>query len=347
MRYDLGTRASRRSLLTGALGVGATALLAACGDTASDSPSTSGSAAAAGPFTYTDGRGRQISLPKIPTKIVAQISAAAALWDFGIRPIGIFGPSTKADGTPGRESGTLDLSAVTSVGNIYGEFNIEKYLTLAPELLIAGMFDPKLLWYVPEDSEPQIEQIAPTLGVQLSKVTLADAIGLYADLAGKLGADLGTPALAAAKTAFEAADATLKTAGAAATAAGLRVGVLSASKDTVYMAVPQYYPDLLHYQAAGVPIVAPQKPDGPDAWWESVSWENVAKYPFDVIMYDARSGTPPHTEWAKTQPGWAALPAVKNNQVIDWYSESQHSYQGYTPHLTELAAKLGTMKKVA
>ena len=347
MRYDLGARASRRSLLTGALGLGTTAVLAACGGSDDETPSASGSSAAAGPFTYTDGRGRQISLPKVPTKIVAQVGAAAALWDFGIRPIGIFGPSTKADGSQDPQSGGIDLASVTSVGNIFGEFNVEKYLSLAPELLIAGMYDPKLLWYVPEQTEPQIEQIAPTLGVQLSEVPLDRAIGLYEDLAGKLGANTATPELTAAKAAFATASAAVKTAGAAATAAGLRVAAFSGSKDVLYMSIPKYSPDLSYYQAQGVPLTVPGKPDSEGAWWESLSWENAAKYPVDVILYDARTQAIPHTELVRTQPAFAALPAVKAGQIVDWFSEAQYSYQGYTPQLTELAAKLATFKKVA
>jgi iron complex transport system substrate-binding protein len=347
MRYDLGARASRRTLLTGALGLGATAVLAACGGSDDDTPSASGSAAAAGPFTYTDGRGRQISLPTVPTKIVAQVGAAAALWDFGIRPIGVFGPSTKTDGTQDRQSGSVDLKSVTSVGNVYGEFNVEKYLSLAPELLIAGMYDPKLLWYVPEETEPQIEQIAPTLGVQLTEVPLDRAIGLYEELAGKLGANTATPELAAAKSAFATASAAVKTAGAAATAAGLRVAAFSGSKDVLYMSIPKYSPDLSYYLAQGVPLTVPTKPDSEGAWWESLSWENAAKYPIDVILYDARTQALPSAELIKTQPAFAALPAVKAGQIVDWFSEAQYSYQGYTPQMTELAAKLSTFKKVA
>ncbi len=91
----------------------------------------------------------------------------------------------------------------------------------------------------------------------------------------------------------------------------------------------------------------PDKPDSEGAWWESLSWENVGKYPLDVILYDARTQALPQAELLKTQPAWAALPAVKAGQVIDWYSEAQYSYQGYTPQLTNLAAKLATFTKVA
>jgi iron-desferrioxamine transport system substrate-binding protein len=346
MRNTFGTRTSRRGLLTGALGLGATALLAACGDD-DRTPTAAGSAAAAGPFTYTDGRGRNISLPTTPTKIVAQVGAAAALWDFGVRPTGIFGPSKKADGSQDPQSGSVDLAAVTSVGNVYGEFNVEKYLALQPDLMISTMFDPKLLWYVPEESAGKIEQIAPTLGVQLTKVDLLDAIRKFEELAGKLGADLTAASITAAKAAFRTADDALRTAGAKATAAGLRVGAFSADKNTAYLAVPENYPDLLHYTKQGAPLTVPNKPDSANAWWESLSWENVAKYPFDVILYDTRTQAVPNLELVKTNPAWAALPAVRNNQIIDWYSEGQLSYQGYTDRLTDVAAKLSTFKKIA
>jgi iron complex transport system substrate-binding protein len=347
MRNTFGTRTSRRTLLTGALGLGATALLAACGDTDDSTPSTAGSAAAAGPFTYTDGRGRNVSLPKTPTKVVAQVGAAAALWDFGVRPIGIFGPSKKADGSQDPQSGSVDLAAVTSVGNVYGEFNVEKYLALQPELMISTMFDPKLLWYVPEESAGKIEQIAPTIGVQLTKVDLLEAIQKFEELAGKLGADLTAASLATARTAFRTADDALKSAAAKATAAGLRVGAFSADKNTAYLAVPENYPDLLHYTKQGVPLTVPTEPDSANAWWESLSWENVAKYPFDVILYDTRTQAVPNRDLVRTNPAWAALPAVRNNQIIDWYSEGRLSYQGYTDRLTDVAARLSTFKKLA
>jgi iron complex transport system substrate-binding protein len=339
-----GTPTTRRGFLTGALGLGAAAALAACGDTAS-SPASPPSAGTA--FHYTDGRGKAVTLPKIPTRIVAQVGVAASLWDFGIRPIGVFGPSKKADGSQDPQSGSVDLSKVTSVGNVYGEFNIEKYLSLQPEVLISSMLDPKLLWYVPEESQSKIEQIAPAIGVQLTQVDLLDGIQKFADLAALLGADLRAPAVTAAKAAFDKADGELKTAAAAATAAGLRVGAFSCDKDKAYLAVPANFPDLKHYLAQGTPLTVPGKPDAANAWWESLSWENVGKYPLDVILYDTRTQALPNEELRRTVPAWAALPAVRNNQIIDWYSEAQLSYQGYAPRLADVAAKLATFKKIA
>ena len=65
--------------------IGATLLvlqLSACGAGGSDSGE-----AAAGPWTYTDGSGKTVELDERPTRIIAHAYAAAALMEFGIKPI--------------------------------------------------------------------------------------------------------------------------------------------------------------------------------------------------------------------------------------------------------------------
>lgn len=72
---------------------------------------------ASGPFTYTDGRGRTISLDAQPTRIIADEESAAALMSYGIRPIAIW--ST----TPMSTSPILscsDLTSIESVGESWG-----------------------------------------------------------------------------------------------------------------------------------------------------------------------------------------------------------------------------------
>jgi iron complex transport system substrate-binding protein len=61
-------------------------LLAACGD--DDGEETAGGG---GPWTFTDDRGEKVSLPKKPERFVMQEYAVAALWPYGIKPVGIFG----------------------------------------------------------------------------------------------------------------------------------------------------------------------------------------------------------------------------------------------------------------
>ena len=47
-----------------------------------------------GSWSFTDDRGVTLTSPAVPSRIVAQTSAAAALYDFGVQVVGIYGPST-------------------------------------------------------------------------------------------------------------------------------------------------------------------------------------------------------------------------------------------------------------
>ncbi|MGW4794900.1 hypothetical protein ACWEPC_21060 [Nonomuraea sp. NPDC004297] len=51
---------------------------------------------------------------------MAQSGAAAALWDFGVRPVGVFGPHKLKDGGRDPEVGEVDIAAVESIGNVWG-----------------------------------------------------------------------------------------------------------------------------------------------------------------------------------------------------------------------------------
>jgi iron complex transport system substrate-binding protein len=329
-------RASRRSLLTGALGLGAGVLLSACGDAGDDSGPAADQA-----WEYTDDRGKKLTLKARPQRVVAYAGAAAALWDLGLRPVGMFGPSKRADGSQDPQSGSVDLNAVTSVGNTFGEFNVEKYLSLRPDLLVSVMYDKKL-WYVPDDSAAKIEQIAPTVGLNVAKVGLTDVLGRFEKLARALGADTGATSVTEAKAAFDKAGTEL--ADAAKAAAGVRVLALSASQDAVYVTIPEYYPDLTHLAERGVDLVVPAKAD-PTGFWETLSWENVAKYPADVIMYDARTQAL-QPDQLKSNAAWSRLPAVTAGQLIPWYSETPFSHRNLAPKLSEVATGLRRATKV-
>src|SRR4051812_42919727 len=44
-----------------------------------------------GSWVFTDDRGITVTLPGMPKRIIADVNVAAALWDFGVRPVGLFG----------------------------------------------------------------------------------------------------------------------------------------------------------------------------------------------------------------------------------------------------------------
>lgn len=80
-------------------------------------------------------------------------------------------------------------------------------------------------------------------------------------------------------------------------------------------------------------------------WFENLSWENVDKYPADIIIMDDRSATIQPADI--TEATWKKLPAVKAGQVIARSPEPIVSYAKCTPLLDNLAEAIENAKKVA
>lgn len=330
-------RLSRRSLLLGAASAAGLALLPGC----SNDPALQSQPA--GPWEFTDDRGVKITRPARPAKVVAQVSAAAALWDLGIRPVGIFGETKNADGTSNHLAGSVDLTSVTSVSEKFGEFGIEKFASLQPELLVAPIHVPKELWYVPKESVAAIEAIAPTLGVNYLNSSVDKVIDRYAVLAGELGADLTAEPAVKAKQEFAVASKELSEMAAA--KKGLRVLFVSGGPDGFYFANPAAFADLALLKRLGVGLLTP-KVDPKEPHWESVSWELADKYPADVILYDSRSAALFTTDRAK-YPTYARLPAVKAGQTFAWNPETPTSWAAFAPALRQLTADLSRLRPIA
>src|SRR5688572_27009371 len=106
---------SRRGFIGGVLGLAAAGRLlpvAAQDGTPAGSPP-------AGGWSFTDDKGVTIELPGMPVRIVADVNAAAPLWDFGIRPVAVFGwnATLTDDGDFGAAGGRIDPSQVEIVGD--------------------------------------------------------------------------------------------------------------------------------------------------------------------------------------------------------------------------------------
>lgn len=141
---------------------------------------------------------------------MAYTGTAAALYDYGVQVKGVFGPTKLADGKPDPMAGTMDISKVEILGNVYDEFNVEKYAALKPDLLATNTWDGSY-WYVPEASKDKILKLAPAAAVGVGdKVSMDKALERTADLAKSLGADLNTKKSADAKARFDAASAKVR-----------------------------------------------------------------------------------------------------------------------------------------
>jgi iron complex transport system substrate-binding protein len=308
----------------------ATATTPAGDSTPTTAAAASPSTAADGEWTFTDDRGITITLPKRPERIIAQTTSAAVLWDFGIRPVGVFGPSRLPDGTNDFQAGDIDFDQVEVVGD-YGTLDLEKLVQLKPDLYVDLTFGGDSLWYLTEDELGQVEEIVPTLGLSMQKISVLEAIGRFEDLARSLGVDLDSPELAEIKAGFDAAEVDLKAA--IEEKPGLSVLVVSPAVDTLYVASPDWMVDLHYFRDLGMDIVSPEV--GVDGFWELLSWEQANKYPADLILVDARNDQV--VEEVATVGTWEALPAVKAGQLGPWYAGAPYSYARLAPMMIELA----------
>ncbi|MDN3022677.1 ABC transporter substrate-binding protein [Streptomyces sp. S.PB5] len=343
------THLTRRGLLAagGALGLGA--VLAACGDDDAKSGGSgkeTTSAKKSGPWTFKDDRGTEVKLDKIPANIVAFTGVGAALHDYGVQVKGVFGPTKTSDGKADVQAGDMDISKVEILGNVWDQFNVEKYAALAPDVLISTTFDAAgTLWYVPAASAEKIAKLAPSVAISVYDRQLTEPLQRMWELAESLGADMTAASVVDAKKKFEAAATRLRAAAKA--KPDIKVMAGSASQDIFYVSGTNLSIDLEYFKALGVNFVEPPesaKKEG-GGWFESLSWENVDKYKADIIMMDDRSATIQPADI--TEATWKKLPAVKAGQVIARSPEPILSYDKCTPLLETLAEALENAKKVS
>ncbi|QHY95629.1 Fe(3+)-citrate-binding protein YfmC precursor [Streptomyces sp. S4.7] len=341
MRNALHSPLSRRGVLAvgGAVGLGVA--LAACGS-GDDKSTDAGGDAKSGPWSFKDDRGETAEAGSVPKNIVAFTGTAAALHDYGIEVKGVFGPTTTKGGEPDIQAGDLDVTKVEILGNVWGEFNVEKYAALAPDLLVTAQWVEGELWYVPEQSKDKILKLAPSVALLAAETTVPKAIQRHADLAESLGADLKAKKVTDAKARFEKAAGRLRAA--AKSKPDVRIMIGSASQDLFYVSLAKMSADTLYLQELGVRFVEPKV--NAQGFFEELSWENVDKYPADIIMMDNRSSAL-QPEALTSKPTWARLAAVKAGQVIPRVTEPIYSYDKCAPILEDLADAIEKARKVA
>lgn len=318
-------RLNRRRVLTAAAGATALTLLNRGSKAAAQDNGTPSASPASG-WSFTDDRGVTLELPSIPTRIVAQTSAAAALWDLGVRPVGVFGPYKNADGSNDFQAGNLDFDAVDYLGD-YGAIDLEKLVALKPDLVVDMTIYDGQFWYM-ETIRNVVERVAPTLGITMQAVPIIASIERFEELARSLGADFATSEIRDASSAFDAAIADFQIAVAA--KPGLTVLVTSPSLEQYYVASPNYMTDLMYFRDLGLDILSHETED----FFELLSWEEAGKYLSDVILIDARTGGS-YDDLLQIDT-WASLPAVQAGQLGNWYAGAPYSRARLAPIVTEL-----------
>lgn len=318
---------SRRTFIGGAL---ASAVLLACGDSSDDEKPEA--LVESGPWTFTDDRGKTITLPKRPERIVAQVTAAASLWNYGVRPIGLFGPQTNADGTQSIEVGNVDLKTTTSVGEEHGVIDFEKVAALNPDLIVSLYYSGDVYWYITAEQVGPMSAIAPIVGIKVQEVPIISPITRFGELSAALGADLNSKENVASKEGYDRAVNELKAAIAA--KPGLKVMVVAGGATSLSVANPSVATDLIYFKELGLDIVQPPV----TTFWETLSWEQANRYAVDLILTDQRPSTLSHAQLLEKEV-WRSLPAVQANQVGAWPWKT-YSHLSYTKALQDLAATI-------
>jgi iron complex transport system substrate-binding protein len=290
-------------------------------------------------WTFVDDRRQTVRLPKRPTRIVAYTTAAAALHHWGVTPVGVFGNSPRED--PALVGFPWGKSEV--VGSVYGEIDLATLLARKAELIVS-------LWYPPPVDSPlfgfkdraqqqRIHSRVPVVGIN-GHVIATKQIDRFGDLARALGSDTMAAPIVRGRAAFMRAAASFSEI--ARRKSNLRIIAVSGDQSTMYVAKLVDLGDLSFYRRRGLPLVSAETSE---PYWDRFSWDHAAKYPADGILYDARRLFLPLRQ-AKEIPAFAALPAVRANQIAGWQVDPPPSYQAYAEAMNDLATTIAGWRRV-
>ncbi len=319
------------------LAAAATLTLAACGGTDENDPQASG-ATDDGGWSFVNGDGKTVELDQTPDRIIAHAGEAAALMSFGIKPVAIYADeSVKTD--PNLRD--LDLSGIEIIGEEWGKIDVEKAAELAPDLIVADYWPAEKAHSGMEEGveakSKKIGELAPVVGISQGDSILDLAEG-YEDLAESLGADVDDPEIAADEERFEEARAQFEEA--ATSRPDLTAYGMSPFEDKIYVANPEYAPELLDFIAWGLKVQTPERPDPDFPYWQTLSMENADKYQPDLIFWDDRANlnnvADLNQEWLEEQPAWGKVRAAKAGAVAPWPAFWIHTYGDYATELEEL-----------
>lgn len=285
-------------------------------------------------WTFTDDRGRTVEAESPPTRVLAYSRAAATLADFGVTCAGVFGSQHDADTGSGP-------SVPVAVGS-GADVSLDAVRELAPDLIVSLLYRGDPLYGVPPEIGAAFEELAPTVGIRVGAGrTLTEPIERFAALAVALGADPALPAVVEGRSAFSEAARSVKLS--LEERAGLRVLAMSAEAERVHVANPPGWPDLRYLSELGVGLLRPDVAE--DASWQTVSWDDVAEIPADLILVDSRpiSLDPAHLAAHRV---WEILPAVRAGQVSSWNPEAPLSFQASARIVSSLAMQLGSTTRL-
>lgn len=340
-------RATRRSLL-GSVGLSGLCLSLASGSSLQaqrGSPSStpevvSNGLQLDGSWAFTDDRGVQTILDQMPSRIAAGVFAAAPLWDFGVRPVGIFGWNINADGTLTEAGGSIDETRVEILNGEPNLLDPERAVAVGADLVVTVTFspdEPDNLWGMTPEAVPLVERVAPIIAI--SGIERADLIAeRFGRLAEALGSDLQSSSVQGQSAAYDDAATNFQ----ALTSAHPEITAIFAfpEPDQVYLANPIEAADTQLFSHLGLRVLPADSKPGEG--WIPVSYEEIGLYASDLFFYAAGEGALTETE-ILAHPTLSRHPAVAAGNLAPWRQDVVFSYAGLAEILTGVSQAIADL----
>ncbi|MEH0401255.1 MULTISPECIES: substrate-binding domain-containing protein [Streptomyces] len=274
-------------------------------------------------WSFADDRGRLAVAGRRPARVLAYVQAGATLWDYGIRPEGIFGSGHDGAEPDRAKTGTLPLDSVDYRG-AGDDLDVDTLLRGRPDLVVAVSYGHGQLYGLDPDTAKHLEGSVPVVVIDVGQARTLDRVAeRFAELARSLG---GAPVAGAAEE-LDAARERLRAA-----PGEPRVLALSpAGQAEAYAARPQMWPELRVLAELGITMVSP--PAGAGVNWATVDWRTAAALEPDVVLTDVRSHAIPLDEVAA--PAWE--PARRHARTVPWNPEPLCSPQAHARFLALVA----------
>ncbi|MFE7363384.1 substrate-binding domain-containing protein [[Kitasatospora] papulosa] len=274
-------------------------------------------------WSFADDRGRLAVAGRRPTRVLAYVQAGATLWDYGIRPEGIFGSGHDGAEPDRAKTGTLPLDSVDYRG-AGDDLDVDTLLRGRPDLIVAVSYGHGQLYGLDPDTAKHLEGSVPVVVIDVGQARTLDRVAeRFAELARSLG---GAPVAGAAEE-LDAARERLRSA-----PGEPRVLALSpAGQAEAYAARPQMWPELRVLAELGITMVSP--PAGAGVNWATVDWRTAADLEPDVVLTDVRSNAIPLDEVAAR--AWE--PARRHARTVPWNPEPLCSPQAHARFLALVA----------
>ena len=256
---------------------------------------------------------------------------------FGIKPVGIYADeSVKTD--PNLKD--LDLTGIEILGEEWGKIDVEKAAGLRPDLIVGRLVAGGEGAQRPGGRRRREEQEARRAGARRRASPRASRSSTWPRAtrsSPRAWAPRSTPRRSP-RTRRRSRTAVDRFKEAVAAKPGLTAAAMSPADDKVYVANPEYAPELLDFQKLGPRRSSTRaSPDPGFPYWENLSWENADKYQPDLILWDGRSYTPTaNAEWGKKQPTWFSIKAAKAGAVVAWPAYWLHTYGHFATELDKL-----------